>query len=115
MVSVATRLNPLTLSFYAPFLPDRKAVTLNARLDEGVSDWRKADRKHVKTMPDLWYLRRMAYRGAIMQVSPTLRLLDGVKTEEKEHRQKIIDLCQQLELKQGQLGKNNQPAAQSLP
>lgn len=77
-------------------------------MDEGASDWRKADRKHVKTMPDLWYLRRMAYRGAMMQVSPRLRLLDGIKAEEKEQRQKIIELCQQLESKQKDLAVQRQ-------
>lgn len=32
-----------------------------------------------------------------MQVCPSLKLLDGFKTEDQEQRNKIIDLCQQIE------------------
>ena len=72
------RSNPCTLSFYA------------------ASGTGTDDAAYRKTLPDAWYLRRMAYRAAVVvgaAAATSLRTLDGVPitTAERRHMPAMIE------------------------
>lgn len=65
------RSNPCTLSFYPPGL-------------DVDANWLKQDQTWRKTLPDIWAIRRMAYRAALVQAGRSLRIIDAVKLGDRE-------------------------------
>lgn len=59
-------------------------------------DWADMDRVFRRNLPDMWYSRRLAYRGRIMRQCPRLRSLDGLEVGEGERR-KAGELIDRLE------------------
>ena len=115
------RSNPSTLGFYLPLLlpnpsqttsiidpsspPPRQAplpsVTLAtihpSSLKSEVAPqatWSSLDGQFRKALPDEWYSKRLVYRGLFMATCPKLRLLDGIRVEERERRkaEQLLDV-----------------------
>lgn len=88
--SLDVRSNPCTLSFYA-------AVN-----GAGTTD----DAAYRRTLPDAWYLRRMAYRAAVVvagAASTALRTLDAVPVGTTE-RKLMPDMVKRLDLSARAMG-----------
>jgi len=103
-------MNPLTLSFYPPltYTLDRQTLAYNWP-NNGLSVptekdsllWRKCDSQFKKVLPDRWYLRRTAYRGALMQANKSLKVIDGLEVETGIERSQILDLLRYMPAKLG--------------
>lgn len=48
------------------------------------SHWEALDAQFRRGLPDSTYAGRLAYRGLVMRACPNIRVLDGVRTSEKE-------------------------------
>lgn len=55
------------------------------------ADWAEMDTEFRRNLPDMWYGKRLAYRGGIMKGCPRLRMLDGLEVGEAE-RKKATEL-----------------------
>lgn len=59
------------------------------------SHWEALDAQFRRGLPDSTYAGRLAYRGLVMRACPNIRVLDGVRTSEKE-RNKAEALLKRL-------------------
>lgn len=105
-------MNPLTLAFYPPLTysldlqkgdggfayswPDSR---LSAPSEKDASAWRLCDTQFKKVLPDRWYLRRTAYRGALMQANACLKTIDGLDVETGADRSEILELLKHMPAK----------------
>ncbi|KAK4048161.1 Protein nud1 [Microbotryomycetes sp. JL221] len=99
------RMNPLTLSFYPPFIspptvvlpchaehqivhPDAERVVRSKEPHE----WPAIDKKFRRTLPDLYFFKRASYRAVVLDAVPSLLQLDGLHLDkERPKLAKVID------------------------
>ncbi|GAA94312.1 hypothetical protein E5Q_00961 [Mixia osmundae IAM 14324] len=75
--SLDARLNPCTLAFYAT------TIEGSTRRDVETA-WQTADARYRKTLPDIYYVKRMTYRAAILQTCPRMDRLDNLPVSATE-------------------------------
>ncbi|EJC98028.1 L domain-like protein [Fomitiporia mediterranea MF3/22] len=90
------RMNPCTLVWYLPLIvqdKDNGALLQPSEPPRGKhhsphnpSHWEALDAQFRRGLPDKAYAGRLAYRGLIMRACPQIKILDGVRTTEKERR-----------------------------
>jgi protein NUD1 len=81
-------MNPCTLGLYLPLLvkdvPGALQPSENKADGLRAATWVDLDTKFRRDLPDDVYIRRLAYRGLVMQECPRIRMLDGIEVTEKE-------------------------------
>ncbi len=89
LLATFNRMNPCTLGFYLPLvLPggtvssalDPSAATPNT--PEGL--WVKMDNTFRRSMPDVWYAKRLLYRGLVMASCEGIVRVDGIEVTSAE-------------------------------
>lgn len=108
------RLNPLTLSFYPPLPQSNSSRNEYCIAQSDCSNhqrsvhssntnhkWEEIDSRFKRNMPDLWYLRRIAYRNVLLQSCPRLKMIDGLRSEGKSARRQIADLLAKAQTTEG--------------
>lgn len=80
-------MNPCTLGWYLPLLVKevpKQGDETQAPSREPVEDWKAKDTKFRRDLPHDMYIGRLTYRGMAMRACKRLKMLDGVRMEEKE-------------------------------
>jgi hypothetical protein len=73
----------------------RGSITSFFQQQETGADWSEMDTEFRRNLPDMWYGKRLAYRGGIMGVCPRLKMLDGLEVGEGERRKamELLDMA----------------------
>ena len=73
------RMNPFTISYYPHMdLTNAYRVYIPNKNNDNEDDWTKFDKGFVKSLDDVTYLQRVAYRGLVASSCPTVKILDGI-------------------------------------
>ena len=97
-------MNPLTHGFYPALAADDLQkhntaphsdyvfVATGSRASAEQVSWTKLDAKFRQSLPDTFYVRRLAYRAVLIQSCASLRLLDGLRitAAERERIQEVL-------------------------
>ena len=57
--------------------------------------WTELDAAFRQSLPDVWYVRRLAHRGLVMKACPRVKTLDGVEISAGERR-KAAELMEEV-------------------
>ncbi|CDZ96542.1 Protein phosphatase 1, regulatory subunit, and related proteins [Phaffia rhodozyma] len=108
------RMNPCTLALYLPIMTE--ALSVGSETNTGLPSlstsiertspesagcspsWAELDTAFRRSLPDDWYVRRLAHRGLIMQTCPRVSTLDGVIISDGE-RAKANELFETIRRK----------------
>jgi len=85
------RANPVNLGFY----PSSYTKLDGSHEDFATSSFSIEDKRYRKTLPGEWLARRSAYRALLIEASPSIRLLDGLKIGSKQ-RDRAKDLVERF-------------------
>lgn len=104
-------MNPFTLAMYLPLIVGSMSATVDlasasstvasvnpssSAPSNNSAPWSELDAVFRRSLPDEWYVRRLAHRGLVMRVCPRIGTLDGVSIESGE-RSKAEELLLTLE------------------
>jgi protein NUD1 len=103
------RMNPLTLSFYPPFLSSPSNPMNPSHLSPSPSPsppidpaYTALDARFRASLPDNWYLRRLVYRGIFVGACKNIKYVDGLEitTGEKLKLSKVGQRVGELRVNQ---------------
>lgn len=106
--SPVASMNPCTLAMYLPLIINNIASALEPTQSStspqtsptdaafaASPPWTELDAAFRQSLPDVWYVRRLAHRGLVMQACPRVQNLDGVEISAGERR-KAAELMEEV-------------------